>query len=108
MLDDADTAPKKLGFDRAQKESYLFQSLLNGKALVAFGSDWPVRFDNLPSIYVTESFTCFQTKNLSSLLQVADINPLHSIRTAVKRIPPKWNHAWIPSECISFTDALTA
>ncbi|KFK34823.1 hypothetical protein AALP_AA5G197600 [Arabis alpina] len=80
MLDDADTAPTKLGFGRAEKESYLFQSLLNGKALVAFGSDWPV----------------------------ADINPLNSIRTAVKRIPPKWNHAWIPSECISFTDALTA
>lgn len=80
LLDDADTAPKKLGFDRAEKESYLFHSLLNGNALVAFGSDWPV----------------------------ADINPLHSIRTAVKRIPPKWDHAWIPSECISFTDALTA
>ncbi|KAL0725567.1 hypothetical protein Bca4012_040166 [Brassica carinata] len=80
LLDDADTAPKKLGFDRAEKESYLFESLLNGNALVAFGSDWPV----------------------------ADINPLHSIRTAVKRIPPKWDHAWIPSECISFTDALTA
>ncbi|ESQ44865.1 hypothetical protein EUTSA_v10010237mg [Eutrema salsugineum] len=80
LLDDADTAPKKLGFDRAQKESYLFQSLLNSNALLAFGSDWPV----------------------------ADINPLHSIRTAVKRIPPKWNHAWIPSECISFTDALIA
>ncbi|KAJ0245808.1 Protein LONG AFTER FAR-RED 3 [Hirschfeldia incana] len=80
LLDDADTAPKKLGFDRAGKESYLFQSLLNGNALVAFGSDWPV----------------------------ADINPLHSMRTAVKRLPPKWDHAWIPSECISFTDALTA
>ncbi|CAN8279522.1 unnamed protein product [Cochlearia groenlandica] len=80
LLDDADTAPKKLGLDRAQKESYLFQSLLNGNALVAFGSDWPV----------------------------SDINPLHSIKTAVKRIPPKWDHAWIPSECISFTDALTA
>ncbi|CAH8337914.1 unnamed protein product [Eruca vesicaria subsp. sativa] len=80
LLDDADTAPKKLGFDRAEKESYLFQSLLNGNALVAFGSDWPV----------------------------ADINPLHSLTTAVKRIPLKWDHAWIPSECISFTDALTA
>ncbi|CAH2064021.1 unnamed protein product [Thlaspi arvense] len=80
LLDDADTAPKKLGSDRAQKESYLFQSLLNGNALLAFGSDWPV----------------------------ADINPLQSIRTAVKRVPPKWNHAWIPSECISVTDALNA
>ncbi|KFK34818.1 hypothetical protein AALP_AA5G197000 [Arabis alpina] len=50
----------KLGFGRAEKEPYLFQSLLNGKALVAFGSDWPV----------------------------SDINSLNSIRTAVKRIPP--------------------
>ncbi|CAA7060402.1 unnamed protein product [Microthlaspi erraticum] len=80
LLDDADTVAKKLGSERAQKESYLFQSLLNGNALVPFGSDWPV----------------------------ADINPLRSIKTAVKRIPPKWTHAWIPSECISFTDALTA
>ncbi|CAB87839.1 putative protein [Arabidopsis thaliana] len=80
LLDDADSVAKKLGSERAVKESYLFQSLLNGNALLALGSDWPV----------------------------ADINPLHSIRTAVKRIPPKWDHAWIPSERISFTDALIA
>ncbi|CAL9246222.1 unnamed protein product [Arabidopsis halleri] len=80
LLDDADFVAKKLGSERAEKESYLFQSLLNGNALLALGSDWPV----------------------------ADINPLHSIRTAVKRIPPKWDHAWIPSERISFTDAVIA
>ncbi|VYS60527.1 unnamed protein product [Arabidopsis thaliana] len=80
LLDDADSVAKKLGSERAVKESYLFQSLLNGNSLLALGSDWPV----------------------------ADINPLHSIRTAVKRIPPKWDHAWIPSERISFTDALIA
>ncbi|XP_010557861.1 PREDICTED: uncharacterized protein LOC104826726 [Tarenaya hassleriana] len=79
LLDDADSAVKKLGPDRAQKSSYLFHSLLSGNALLAFGSDWPV----------------------------ADINPLHSIRTAMKRTPPGWTHGWIPSECISLTDALT-
>lgn len=42
LLDDADTAGKKLGNDRAEKESYLFKSLLDSNALVAFGSDWPV------------------------------------------------------------------
>lgn len=80
LLDDADSAAKKLGPDRAQKGPYQFHSLLSGNALLAFGSDWPV----------------------------ADINPLHSIRTAMKRIPPGWTHAWIPSECISLTDAVTA
>lgn len=42
LLDDADSAGKKLGKDRAQRESYLFKSLLDANALVAFGSDWPV------------------------------------------------------------------
>ncbi|XP_040864167.1 protein LONG AFTER FAR-RED 3 isoform X2 [Glycine max] len=42
LLDDADSTSKKLGKDRAEKESYLFRSLLNNNALVAFGSDWPV------------------------------------------------------------------
>jgi predicted amidohydrolase YtcJ len=42
LLDDADSAIKKLGMERAQKESYLFRSLLAGNAQLAFGSDWPV------------------------------------------------------------------
>lgn len=42
LLDDADSAIKKLGKDRAEKESFLFRSLLENNALVAFGSDWPV------------------------------------------------------------------
>lgn len=42
LLDDADVAVKRLGYDRALKESYLFQSLLKGNSRVAFGSDWPV------------------------------------------------------------------
>jgi predicted amidohydrolase YtcJ len=41
-LDDADVAGKKLGDDRAERESYLFKLLLNSNALVALGSDWPV------------------------------------------------------------------
>ncbi|KAK2974136.1 hypothetical protein RJ640_025485 [Escallonia rubra] len=80
LLDDADSAIKKLGLDRAQKGSYLFQSLLASNALLAFGSDWPV----------------------------ADINPLNSIKTAMKRIPPGWENAWISSECMKLTDALNA
>lgn len=42
LLDDADSAIKKLGLERAKKSSYLFQSLLTGGAKLAFGSDWPV------------------------------------------------------------------
>ncbi|KAL0375542.1 UNVERIFIED_CONTAM: protein LONG AFTER FAR-RED 3 [Sesamum calycinum] len=78
LLDDADSARKKLGVERADGESYLFHSLLAGNAQLALGSDWPV----------------------------ADINPLGSIKTAVKRVPPGWTEAWIPSERISLSDAL--
>ncbi|GKU98290.1 hypothetical protein SLEP1_g11312 [Rubroshorea leprosula] len=78
LLDDADSAIKKLGFDRAQKGSYLFQSLASSKAIVALGSDCPV----------------------------AHINPLSAIRTAVKRIPPGWENPWNPSERLSVNDAL--
>ncbi|OIW06167.1 hypothetical protein TanjilG_01794 [Lupinus angustifolius] len=80
LLDDADTASKKLGKDRAEKESYLFRSLLDNNALLAFGSDWPV----------------------------VDINPLSAIKTAMRRRPPTWETAWIPSECISLDDAIKA
>ncbi|XP_071715517.1 protein LONG AFTER FAR-RED 3 [Rutidosis leptorrhynchoides] len=80
LLDDADSAVKKIGVQRAQEGSYLFQSLLANNALVAFGSDWPV----------------------------ADINPLNSIRTAIKRIPPGWDKAWNSAECMKLTDALNA
>ncbi|KAM0071635.1 putative metal-dependent hydrolase, composite domain superfamily, amidohydrolase 3 [Helianthus debilis subsp. tardiflorus] len=80
LLDDADSAVKKIGLERMQKGSYLFQSLLAGNALVAFGSDWPV----------------------------ADINPLNSIKTAITRIPPGWDKAWNSAECMKLTDALNA
>ncbi|XP_050882336.1 protein LONG AFTER FAR-RED 3 isoform X2 [Lathyrus oleraceus] len=78
LLDDADSVAKKLGNERAVKESYLFKSLLESNALVALGSDWPV----------------------------ADINPLSGINSAVKRKPPNWKDAWIPSECISLEEAI--
>ncbi|KAL8555259.1 hypothetical protein ACS0TY_003170 [Phlomoides rotata] len=78
LLDDANSAIKKLGDKRAQRGSYLFNSLLAGNVQLALGSDWPV----------------------------ADINPLRSIKTAMRRVPPGWENAWIPSECISLSDAL--
>ncbi|RDX77817.1 ytcJ, partial [Mucuna pruriens] len=80
LLDDADSASKKIGKDRAERESYLFKSLLDANALVAFGSDWPV----------------------------ADINPLSGIKTAMRRKPPTWKNEWIPSECISLDEAIKA
>lgn len=42
LLDDADSAGKKIGVERAERSSYLFLSLLAGGAHLAFGSDWPV------------------------------------------------------------------
>ncbi|XP_052288126.1 protein LONG AFTER FAR-RED 3 isoform X6 [Citrus sinensis] len=50
----------------------------------------------------------FGDQGIVASMQVADINPLFAIRTAMKRIPPGWDNAWIPSERISFTDALIA
>ncbi|XP_011020404.1 PREDICTED: uncharacterized protein LOC105122806 isoform X1 [Populus euphratica] len=80
LLDDADSAEKKLGVDRAQQGSYLFHSLLASNARLALGSDWPV----------------------------ANINPVGSIKTAIKRIPHGWKNAWMSSECLSLNDALIA
>jgi predicted amidohydrolase YtcJ len=42
LLDDAGAAEVKIGTKRAQEGSYIFQSLLDGGAQLAFGSDWPV------------------------------------------------------------------
>ncbi|XP_050381624.1 protein LONG AFTER FAR-RED 3 isoform X2 [Argentina anserina] len=80
LLFDADSVNKKLGIDRAEKGSYLFQSLLRSNVELAFGSDWPV----------------------------VDVNPLGGIMTAMKRIPPGWDTAWAPSESISLNDSLKA
>ncbi|KAK8943068.1 hypothetical protein KSP39_PZI008980 [Platanthera zijinensis] len=80
ILDDAIFAEIKIGKNRAQRGSYLFRSLLIGGAKLAFGSDWPV----------------------------ADIDPLRSIKTAMTRIPPGEETAWIPNESIELDDALNA
>ncbi|KAL0456003.1 UNVERIFIED_CONTAM: protein LONG AFTER FAR-RED 3 [Sesamum latifolium] len=48
----------------------------------------------------------FGEQEVIASVQVADINPLGSIKTAVKRVPPGWTNAWIPSERISLSDAL--
>ncbi|CAL9781160.1 unnamed protein product [Musa acuminata subsp. burmannicoides] len=80
LLDDANSAEKKIGTMRAQRGSYLFRSLIDSDAILAFGSDWPV----------------------------ADINPLGAIKTALYRVPPGWENAWIPSERMALYDALKA
>lgn len=80
LLDDGDSSRRKLGEERAEKGSYLFKSLLMADAPLAFGSDWPV----------------------------AEIDPLGSIQTAMKRVPPGWEKSWIPSECITLDEALNA
>lgn len=40
--------------------------------------------------------------------QVAGVNPLGGIRTAMKRISPAWENAWNSSESILVDDALKA
>ncbi|URD79796.1 CW-type Zinc Finger [Musa troglodytarum] len=80
LLDDANSAERKIGTMRAQRGSYLFRSLIDSDAILAFGSDWPV----------------------------ADINPLGAIKTALYRVPPGWENAWIPSERMALCDALKA
>ncbi|XP_077217695.1 protein LONG AFTER FAR-RED 3-like isoform X2 [Tasmannia lanceolata] len=80
LLYNADIATKKLGEDRAQRGSFLFQSLLSGNAHLTFGSDWPL----------------------------AHINPLKGINIAMKRILPGLEDAWIPSERVLLNDALNA
>ncbi|KAG8079097.1 hypothetical protein GUJ93_ZPchr0007g6255 [Zizania palustris] len=80
LLDDADSAGKKIGIKRAERSSYLFRSLLDGGAHLAFGSDWPV----------------------------SDINPLQAIQTAISRKPPGWEVPWIPTERLTLDDSLKA
>lgn len=80
LLDDADSAGKKIGIERAERSSYLFRSLSAGGAHLAFGSDWPV----------------------------SDINPLQAIKTAIFRKPPGWEVPWISTECLPLDDSLKA
>lgn len=78
LLDDASFASRKLGEERALKQSYLFKSLLAKGTTLAFGSDWPV----------------------------ARLNPLEGMQAAIKRTPAGWKAPWIPSECIDIEAAL--
>ncbi|KAK4406349.1 protein LONG AFTER FAR-RED 3 [Sesamum angolense] len=55
---------------------------------------------------LTQSHTICDFISSYLYVTVADINPLGSIKTAVKRVPPGWTKAWIPSERISLSDAL--
>ncbi|KAM0834528.1 hypothetical protein ACQ4PT_063557 [Festuca glaucescens] len=80
LLDDADSAGKKIGVERAERSSYLFRSLSAGGAHLAFGSDWPV----------------------------SDINPLQAIKTAMFRKPPGWEVPWMSAECLPLDDSLKA
>uniref|UniRef100_A0ACD5XKP2 Uncharacterized protein n=1 Tax=Avena sativa TaxID=4498 RepID=A0ACD5XKP2_AVESA len=80
LLDDAESAGNKIGVERAERSSYLFQSLLAGGAHLAFGSDWPV----------------------------SDINPLQAIKTAMSRKLPGWEAPWIPTERLPLEDSLKA
>ncbi|XP_062208107.1 protein LONG AFTER FAR-RED 3-like [Phragmites australis] len=80
VLDDANSAAKKIGIERAERSSYKFRSLLAGGARLTFGSDWPV----------------------------SDINPLQAIQTAMSRKPPGWEVPWIPAERLSLDESLKA
>ncbi|KAE8802955.1 putative amidohydrolase ytcJ [Hordeum vulgare] len=78
LLDDADSAGKKIGVERAERSSYLFLSLLAGGAHLAFGSDWPV----------------------------SDIYPLQAIKTAMSHKLPGWEEPWISEERLPMDDSL--
>ena len=52
VLEDAEAARRKLGKERADKESYLFKSLLDANALVPMGSDSPVSMWHLLTTHV--------------------------------------------------------
>jgi predicted amidohydrolase YtcJ len=79
LLDDGNWAVKRLGSERI-KSSYKIKSLLNKKASVSFGTDWPV----------------------------ASLNPLLGIYAAVTRKNTDENNpeGWIPEEKISVQDAV--
>ena len=79
--DDGRWAEKRLGAERV-KDSYVFRSLLDSKATLAFGSDWPV----------------------------APIDPLLGIGAAVTRrtLDGKNPGGWLPEEKISLDEALRA
>jgi hypothetical protein len=78
-IDDGRWAEKRLGPQRIQN-TYAFRSLLNARARIAFGSDWPV----------------------------APLNPLLGIYAAVTRqtLDAKHPNGWIPEQKITLHEAL--
>jgi predicted amidohydrolase YtcJ len=80
-IDDGRWAEKYIGPERI-KTTYAFRSLLDTKAMVAFGSDWPV----------------------------APAKPLEGIYAAVTRrtLDGKNPDGWVPEQKISVKEALTA
>jgi predicted amidohydrolase YtcJ len=79
--DDGRWCEKRLGPDRS-KGSYVFRSLLDAGAVLAFGSDWPV----------------------------APLNPLLGIKAAVTRqkLDGKRPNGWLPMQKIALDEALRA
>ncbi|KAI9075512.1 hypothetical protein K1719_042523 [Acacia pycnantha] len=75
ILDDAESAGRKLGKDRAEKESYLFKSLLDGNALVAMGSDWPVADINPLSEDALKGYTIAAARASFLENQVGSLSP---------------------------------
>jgi predicted amidohydrolase YtcJ len=81
LLDDGHWAEKRIGPERA-KTAFAFRSLLNAKATLAFGSDWPV----------------------------APMNELMAIYGAVTRrtLDGQHQNGWIPEQRISVAEAVRA
>ncbi|XP_074280592.1 protein LONG AFTER FAR-RED 3 isoform X2 [Silene latifolia] len=55
-----------------------------------------------------DSSVRFGKQGVVASVQVADLDPMNTLRAAVKRIPPTWEAPWIPSERVTFNDALDA
>jgi predicted amidohydrolase YtcJ len=81
LADDGRWAEKRLGHERSQ-DSYVFRSLLDAGARLAFGTDWPV----------------------------APLNPLYGLAAAVTRqtLDGKNPGGWHPEEKISVAEAVGA
>jgi hypothetical protein len=80
-IDDGRWVEKRIGLERA-KSSYAWRSLLDHKAKLAFGTDWPV----------------------------APLNPLLGLYAAVTRatIDGKHPEGWIPEQRITLAEAIEA
>jgi predicted amidohydrolase YtcJ len=79
--DDGRWCDKRIGLDRS-KGTYVFRSLLDAGASLAFGSDWPV----------------------------APLDPLLGIKAAVRRqtLDGKHPNGWLPEQKITLEEAVRA